>query len=397
MTQQTKEEIYKKYYESYQISSKKEKSKIIDIIVELSNHNRKHVIRRLKNHSKTSRMAIKKTGRKKKYSDPSLIEFIINLWKMTQKICSRRLKEAIRIWLPSYEKELTDEVKELLKTISSSTIDRLIREQRSKYTKKWKCTTKPGSLLKKEIPIHTNKWDTNKPGYLEADTVSHGGNSCSGSFAYSVVTTDIATGWVEIRATWEKGQQNVHKAIKDIEESLPFPLLGFDSDNGGEFINYHLKSYFEKRKHKVQFTRSRPYNKNDNAHVEQKNWTHVRQYIGYARFDKAITVEKLNDLYKNNLNILMNYFIPSEQLFSKIFDSNKQKIYKIMSTAKTPFERLKEKNCLTQEQLSFHNSILERTNPYQLMKELTKKIKDLYVDYTRDFCSSEDNYIEERD
>lgn len=397
MTQQTKEEIYKKYMESYQKSSKKEKSRIIDIIAEITHHNRKHVIRKLKNMSITNRQVRKRTGRKKKYSEPALIEFIINLWKSTQYICSRRLKEAIKIWIHYYDKELTEEVKDLLKNISSSTIDRIIREQRNKYNKKWQCTTRPGSLLKKSIPIHTNKWDTTKPGYIEADTVSHGGNSCSGSYAYSVVTTDIATGWVEIRAVWEKGRKNVHEAIKDIEESLPFPLLGFDSDNGGEFINYHLKSYFENRKNKVQFTRSRPYIKNDNAHVEQKNWTHVRQYIGYARFDKVITVEKLNNLYKNNLNILMNYYIPSEQLLSKIFDSDRHKIYKIMSTAKTPFERLKEKNLLTEEQLALHNSILERTNPYQLMKELTKKIKELYIDYTSDSCSLEDDYMEERD
>lgn len=397
MTQQTKEEIYKKYYENYKKSIKKEKSEIIDNIAELTNHNRKHVIRRLNNTPREVKKGEKRTGRRKKYSDTTLIEFIISLWKVTQNICSRRLKEAIRIWLPYYDKELSEEVKELLKTISSSTIDRIIREQRNKYNKKWKCTTKPGSLLKKEIPIHTNKWDTTKPGYLEADTVSHGGNSCSGSYAYSVVTTDIATGWVEIRATWEKGQNNVHKAIMDIEESLPFPLLGFDSDNGCEFINHHLKSYFEKRKHKVQFTRSKPYIKNDNAHVEQKNWTHVRQYIGYARFDKMITVEKLNDIYKNYLNILMNYFIPSEQLLSKFFNPNSTKTYKIMSSAKTPFERLKEKYTLTEEQLDYHNSVLKNKNPYILMKELIKKIKDLYVDYSTDSGLGEVNYMEERD
>ena len=225
MTQQTKEEIYKNYLKNYQEMSKKEKGKILDNITEITNHNRKHVIRRLKKSSEPVKNKNKRTGRKKKYSDSTLIEFIINLWKMTQNICSRRLKEAIKIWLPYYEKELSEEVKELLKTISSSTIDRLIREQRSKYNKKWKCTTKPGSLLKKEIPIHTNKWDTTKPGYLEADTVSHGGNSCTGSYVHSVVTTDIATGWVEIRAIWEKGQYNVHKSNKRYRRKSAIPLI----------------------------------------------------------------------------------------------------------------------------------------------------------------------------
>lgn len=221
------------------------------------------------------------------------------MWKATNLICSKRLKTIIPLWLPYYKEEISKENRILLLEISPATIDRILQSTRKRHKKLGLATTKPGSLIKKQVPIKTNQWDESKPGFIEADTVAHCGSSVAGQFAYTVNTVDIATGWIESRAIWGKGQKGCFEAIRSIEESLSFKILGFDSDNGGEFLNWHLMSYFTKRKRPVEYTRSRSYQKNDNAHIEGKNWTHIRQYLGYMRFDNPKLVTFMNDLYEN--------------------------------------------------------------------------------------------------
>lgn len=381
MTQRTLNEIYEESKENYKKGSKKEKKEIIDILQKMTGMNRKSIIRKMNVilRPKAKKQLLKR-GRKRKYDDEVLIRFIIDLWKSTQYICSRRLRKAIPLWLPHYDKEfIPDDTKELLCRISSSTIDRILSEQRKKYNKLNRATTKPGSILKKHIPVHNNIWDSSIPGHVEADTVAHCGESIAGSYAISVVMTDIATGWTEIRAVWGKGQRGVHKAIENIELTLPFRLLGFDSDNGNEFLNHHLYSYFNKRDKPVSFTRSRPYQKNDNAHVEQKNWSIVRSYIGYGRFDKEITVARMNDLYCSEFRIMMNYFIPSEKLLRK--ERNQGRLYKVMSEAKSPYQKLRELLCLSENELLYHQNIIDSSNPYKLMKIIERKIKAIYRDY----------------
>lgn len=195
----------------------------------------------------------------------------------------------------------------------------LIAPARKKYQKRGLSTTKPGTLLKKRIPVKTNQWDEKRPGFIEADTVAHCGNSTAGMFAYTLNCVDIATGWIEQRAIWGKGEQGSVKAIESIEKAIPFPLQGFDCDNGAEFLNWHLARYLvnEQRKKPVQFTRARAYLKNDHAHLENKNWTHVRQYIGYQRFGQPEIVELLNRLYTSEWRLYFNYFIPSVKLIEK--------------------------------------------------------------------------------
>jgi len=173
-----------------------------------------------------------------------------------------------------------------MNSLSSATIDRLMAPMRGKARKYGLCTTKPGSLLKQHIPIATYQWDKTRPGFLEADTIAYYGTSTEGMFVFTVNCVDIATGWREQRAVWGKGEKGVLEALKDIEQKLPFLILGFDCDNGSEFLNWHLHKYFTKRKNPVSYTRSRPYHKNDIAHVEEKNWTIARQYIGYQRLEK---------------------------------------------------------------------------------------------------------------
>ncbi len=216
---------------------------------------------------------------KKQYDDPDLLQALKYFWRITNLPCSKRLKAIIHLWLPYYPHYLSDHLKEKLLSISPATIDRLMKPMRTRYNKLGLATTKPGSILKKHIPVKTNQWEETIPGFLEADTLAHCGNCVAGMFAYSINCVDIATGWSAQRAVWGKGERGVMAAIWSIEESLPFPILGFDCDNGPEFLNWHLYRHLSKRKQPIQFTRSRAYHKNDNAHIEEKNWSYLRQYL----------------------------------------------------------------------------------------------------------------------
>lgn len=290
-------------------------------------------------------------------------------------ICSKRLKSTIPLWLSHYKAELSEESRELLLKISASTIDRILEPIRNKYKRLGLATTKPGSLIKKQVPIKTNQWDERKPGFIEADTVAHCGNSIAGQFAYTVNTVDIATGWIESRAIWGKGQKGCFEAIMSIEESLPFKIRGFDSDNGGEFLNWHLLSYFTKRKKPVEYTRSRSYQKNDNAHIEGKNWTHIRQYLGYMRFDDPIIVNLMNDLYENEWSYFFNFFIPSVKLISK--ERIDAKHIRKHDMPKTPLERLLECGKLKRNEKQRLIKISKSIDPFKLQKIVEMKIKNI--------------------
>jgi len=285
MSNKSKREYLKKVIERYFKADREEKKRILDEFCANCGYNRKYAIRLLNQQRKTQTKS-KRRGPKVIY-DGLVTNVLHIIWKTSGYLCSRRLKAAIALYLPSYkiEHSLSEDTEQKLLKISHQTIDRKLKPFRLSLKRRRFCTTRPGTLLKHQIPIKTDNWDVTRPGFLECDTVVHCGDSLMGDYVYSVGGVDIMTGWTEYRAVWNKGQQGVLSAIKDIEGALPFPLLGFDSDNGGEFLNYHLYRYCEMRPpHKrVQFTRSRPYKKDDNAHIEQKNWTLVRQLIGYCQ------------------------------------------------------------------------------------------------------------------
>ncbi|NIS68760.1 MAG: integrase, partial [Proteobacteria bacterium] len=248
------------------------------------------------------------------YDHKALLKPLKRIWLASNLPCSKRLKALMPLWLPGYVElygHLSAETLRALVRISPATMDRLLFSVRVQYRKRGRATTKPGTLLRKHIPINTNQWDESRPGFLEADTVAHCGQSLSGMFAYTIDCVDIATGWSEQRAVWGKGETGVLEQIHHIEQSLPFALLGFDCDNGSEFLNHHLLRHLTQRKRPIQFTRSRPYHKDDNAHVEQKNWTHVRQWLGYERLDDPRVVPLLNDLYTQEWRLFHNFFCPS--------------------------------------------------------------------------------------
>ena len=285
MSNTSKREFIDKMQFLYQGTSKAQKQGILDHVYAVCGYNRKYAIRLLNHPCKSGKK--KKPGRKKYYHDPELLEVLSDLWVTTNLPCAKRLKYIIPLWLPFYDKFIVSEkVKQKLLQISPATIDRLLAKTRSKYQKRGLATTKPGSILKKRIPVKTNQWQETRPGFFEADTVAHCGNSTAGQFVYTVNCVDIASGWTEQRAVWGKGERGVMAAIENIENTIPFALKGFDCDNGSEFRNWHLVGYLTDRKKPVTFTRARAYHKNDNAHIENKNWTHIRQYLGYQRFEQ---------------------------------------------------------------------------------------------------------------
>jgi hypothetical protein len=293
--------------------------------------------------------------------------------------CSKRLKPILSLWLPGYEASfevLAPKTRAALLRISAATLDRLLKPTRSAMTQRGRSTTKPGALLRSQIPLGTNQWDQTQPGFLEADTVAHCGTSMAGQFVHSLDCVDIATGWTEQRALWGRGEQGVLEQIKDIEQHLPFAILGFDCDNGAEFINRHLVRHFTERPQPVLFTRSRAYRKDDNAHIEQKNWTHIRQWLGYERFDDPALVPLLNELYRTEWRLFHNFFCPSVKLLEK--ERTGSKTYKRYDKPKTPCQRVMESSHIPRKTKIALTAQLRSLNPFVLREAMEIKLKKIF-------------------
>lgn len=234
--------------------------------------------------------------------------------------------------------------------------------------------TKPGTLLKQQIPVKTDRWDVQVPGFTEIDLVSHSGASAAGDCCHSLNLTDIHSTWVETRAVLGKGQEGVRQALEEIRQALPFALRGIDSDNGSEFINAHLYGYCRSRA--IQFTRGRPYKKDDNAHIEQKNWTHVRRLLGYARYDSQPALEAINDLYANELRLFRNLFLPSVKLVRKVrIGSRTRRIYGV---PQTPFERVCASPASDPERIGELKRQQQQLDPFQLSRTIQAKLEHIF-------------------
>jgi hypothetical protein len=366
----------------YRQADRKAKGLILDEFCANCGYHRKYAIRLLRK-SKRKTQAVrtrKRPGPKSVYQQPGLVNILKRLWFATDQMCSQKLKAAIPLWMPFYEQgfgPVTADVKDKLLQASPSTLDRLLKPYRAEHPK-GRCTTKPGTLLKNQIPIKTSHWDVTQPGFFEADTVAHCGNSMAGDFAYSLTFTDILTGWTENRATWGRGSHGVLNNIRHIEAGLPFPIRGFDCDNGSEFLNYHLVRYFTDRpKQPVTFTRSRPNKKNDNAFVEQKNWTHVRQLLGYDRFDNPELVPLINDLYANEWRLYTNVFCPTLKLKSKTKVNAKYR--KTYETPQTPCQRVLASEWVDPEAKDNLRTLAEGLNPFTLKRAIEEKLRKIFA------------------
>lgn len=377
MVLQSRREYLEAIGKRYRKAARKEKSIILGEFCATCGYNRKYAIRLLR--KKLLPAPIRKPGPVPIYPKGQLLLPLKRIWFATDQMCSKKLKAAIPLWLPFYEGEyetLQPDVRQKLLAMSAATIDRLLKPLRALY-KKGRCSTKPGTLLKNQIPIKTHNWDVTKPGYFEADTVAHCGNSMAGDFVFSLTFTDIFSGWTENRAVWGKGSQGVLRQIKNIEERIAFPVLGFDCDNGSEFLNHHLVKYFTDRpKAPVQFTRSRPYRKNDNAFVEQKNWTHVRQLLGYDRFDNPELVPVINELYMNEWGLFNNYFCPTLKLKEK--QRINSKYTKKYEPPLTPYQRLLDSDDVSNDAKRILGSVYNSLNPFKLKRNIDDKLKAVF-------------------
>jgi hypothetical protein len=346
---QQRQAVVAKTASRYQRSSKKEKGSILSELVEVTEYSRVYARRVLRQHGqrikqgKHSLLAdvrVHSSRRRAPYYDEQVRTALVKIWRVMDYICGKRLQPALAELVTVLERhnELRCDrlTREKLLQVSAATIDRLLRVERRKHELRGKGRTKPGTLMKHQIPIRTfAEWDEQQPGFGEIDLVGHEGGLAAGDYCQTLDLTDVATTWTETIAVRNKAQSHVFAAIQKVRKNLPFPLLGLDSDNGSEFINDQLLSYC--RQEKITFTRSRPYRKNDNCFVEQKNYSIVRRAVGYARYDTEEQCELLNELY-SYLRLYTNFFLPTMKLKSK--ERVGSRVKKCYDQALTPYQRV---------------------------------------------------------
>ncbi len=372
-------EYMKTVHERYhQAQGRKEKGLVLGEFTKTYDCHRKHALRLL-NGAPPAERRRPRAKRGSPYSRGRLPSIIQLLWQASDYLCGQRLKPAIVEWLPDIQREFktTPAEEGLLLSIGAATIDRMLKSKKSRLKRRMYGTTKPGTLLKHMIPIKTDCWDVQGPGFVEVDLVSHSGACAQGDYGHTLDMIDIMTAWVERRCVLGKGERGVQLAIDDMRKELPFDLLGIDSDNGSEFINDHLYRYCQgdptKNLPAIQFTRSRPYKKDDNAHVEQKNWTHVRKLLGYGRYDRQEALAAINDLYRNELRWFQNIFQPSMRLLEKVRVGARVK--RKYDTAKMPLRRVIESGKGDPAKLEALQALRQKLNPFALSKIIDCKLK----------------------
>jgi hypothetical protein len=375
MSREIKEDVLPHLKARYAQRGRAGRSRMLDELCQDYHYERKYAIKLLRGTLPGS------SGRKKPGPDPKygVIEPIVRtIWLAAEQPCGKRLAPALELWLPHYERHherINSRERQLLKQVSSATLDRLLAPARAAHPLRGLSGTKPGSLLRTEIPVRTDNWDITQPGFLEADTVAHCGGSLAGDFIWSAIFTDICSAWTEGRAVWNKGAAGVVAAVQSVEAELPFELLGFDSDNGSEFLNHHLRDHFALRKKPVGFTRSRPYHKDDNAHVEQKNWMWPRQLLGYGRLERPELVEPINEMYRQAWGPLMNLFLPGLKLAGKWRERSRWR--KRYEPAQTAYQRLAACEQLSRKMRRTLRDRFESLDPFALKQDVEKRLKKI--------------------
>jgi len=373
MGKNSRREYFQRIFQRYQSAGLAEKSRILDEFCQVCGYNRKYAIAKLSGPPpEAERKKPAKRRRKFRYNS-GVIAILAALWSASGYLCSVRMKAMIPRWLPWIRKQfaLNAATERDLLSISPRQIDRRLQGRKKKTRRTIYGTTRPGTLLKHHIPIKTDHWDVAAPGFTEIDLVSHSGDSAAGEFAYSLNQTDILTTWVETRAVLGKSDRGVVRTLEEMRADLPFRLQAIDSDNGSEFINLHLFNYCKQRA--IRFTRGRPYKKDDNAHIEQKNWTHVRKVFGWKRYDTLEVVDAMNDLYRKEWRWFMNLFIPSMKLLKKVRVGSRTK--RIYDAPTTPFDRLLESGAGDPDKVAHLADLRGKLNPFELSKIIEAKIQ----------------------
>lgn len=375
----SKKELIKATKSRYLKANKKAKGLILDEFCANTGYDRKYAITILAAGYDNNQVV--NTGRKsrqKKYN-VDVLAAVEKIWELLDYPCGVRLapvlQENYQTLVRCNELQLNEKIESRLTTISPSTIDRRLKRKREeKHLKRHRGTTRPGSLLKNQIPIRLTDWSEARVGEMEIDTVAHNGGDPAGEFAFTLDTVDIASGWSEQYCQLSKGETTTLASLKDIEQSLPFKVIGVDSDSGGEFINWHLLKYCQATK--KYFTRSRPDRKNDNAFIEQKNGARVRRWLGFGRYDTLEQVRLINDLYRNELRLYANFFLPVMKIKSKekINNSLCRKRYDL---AKTPYRRLLASPQISQEKKDELTRLYLSLNPVKLKRVIEEKVKKI--------------------
>ena len=374
MDQHSKAELINSYRKRYGKSCKKDKSRIISQIVEATGYCRKHVIMSLGG----DRHVPKRVTRTRRSKYAPVAQVLRKIWAIANFICGKRLKPFMPLLIDSLKQHgeitLTEQDEVLLLGISPNTIDRLLGPARKAIGIKGRSTTKPGTLLKQQIAVKTfAEWDNTRPGFLQVDLVAHCGISTGGEYINTLNMVDVATGWSVATAFMGRSERFCTAAIDEVTPSLPFTMLGIDSDNGSEFINAHMKRYCENRS--ITFTRGRANKKNDSCFIEQKNWDIVRKMIGYKRLETCDELVVLKRIYQL-LGLYQNYFQPSRKLISKVRTG--PKVTKKYDDARTPVQRLLARDDTPKLVKRKLRQTFKQLNPAQLMRDIQKLIAALY-------------------
>jgi hypothetical protein len=377
VTARGKWEYLRRIYDRYRTGGKEIKGRILDEFCEVTGYHRKYATLLLNGPPPEPRPPQRRRRARKRTYTPQAISVLATIWEASGYPWSVRLKALLPNWLPWAKKRFSvpAAIERRLLDISPRQIDRRLVEHKRKAKRRMYGRTKPGTLLKHHIPIKTDHWDVSSPGFTEIDLVSHSGNKASGEFIHSLNVTDIHTAWVETRAVMGKSQAHVHAALKEIRAALPFALKGIDSDNGSEFINHHLAGYC--RTESIQFTRGRPYKKDDNAHIEQKNWTHVRKLLGWERYDNERVLAAINKLYTGDLRLLQNFFQPSVKLREKKRVGSR--LVRRYDAARTPLDRVLACAAGDPKAAAPLEALRARLDPFALSASVDRQLDRIYA------------------
>jgi hypothetical protein len=366
--------------ERYLKADKAQKGQLLDEYCGNTGQNRKYVIRKI------SRMAFGPPRERKKRAvvyGPAVRAALEALWKVFDFPCGQRLAPVVRAELYRLrrmkELDISEQTAEKLLRISPATIDRLLRPKKGEIKDRRRYSSRGANLIAKKIPLRMTDWETSRVGYVEMDLVLHCGVSTDGEYAHSLSAMEISTGWWEGEVVMGRAQIRIFNALKEIRERSPFTWLGIDSDNDNAFINDQLYKYSQDQH--LEFTRSRPYRKNDNAYIEQKNFTHIRKPLGYLRYDTPEELAVIQDLYRRELRLYKNFFQPVMKLVRKERIGGQLK--RVYDTPKTPYQRLMESNQIApQAAIELHQLYLS-LNPAELKRQIDKKLSRLFDLYQK--------------
>jgi hypothetical protein len=357
----------------YAGASRAEKTAILNEFCRVAGYHRKSALRLL--HQPLSASRPRPRSGRRRYDEEAL-RVLTRIWEAAGCPWSLRLKALLPLWLPWARRRyrLSPGVERQLLAISARQMDRRLQAHKGRLKKRLYGRTKPGTLLKHHIPLRTDRWQTTTPGFSEVDLVSHSGDCADGTFIHSLNLTDIHTTWTETRGILGKAQIRVAEALEQMRLALPFRLQGIDSDNGSEFINEHLYAYC--RQHRIQFTRGRPYKKDDNAHIEQKNWTHVRRLLGYVRYDTPAALAAINDLYRQELRWFQNLFLPSVKLMRK--ERVGSRLRRRYDPPRTPFERVLACPESDPRRVAALKALRDKLDPFTLSQVIDRKLEHIH-------------------